>query len=199
MASLFRMNLTRGAVVLLTVAVLFGPWYAPAMYSPVSQVISELAAQNTQGNRIMATTFVLVGLAIAADGLLSAGQDHLPWQEVPFVLFGLCFAAAGLFGHRPYVDALPWNPTAHTIHSILASVSGTALSIGLGWQSFVARARLYRWWTGGLAAVCLLFPLLMLLWPSLQGVTQRLMYALVLWGWFWPFHPVPGPKPNRPV
>lgn len=192
MAGLFRMNLTRGAVVLLTAAVLFGPWYAPAMYSPVSQVISELAAQNTPGNRIMATTFVLVGLAIAADGLLSAGQDHLPWQAVPFVLFGLCFAAAGLFGHRPYVDALPWNPLAHTIHSVIASVSGTVLSIGLGWQAFTTPSRPYRWWTAVLAAVCLIFPLAMLLWPAVQGVTQRLMYALIFWGWFWPFHPLPS-------
>lgn len=191
MVSMYRMNLTRGAVLLFTAAVVFSPWYAPAMYSPVHQVISELAAQNTPGHRVMAFALVLVGLAIAADGLLGRDRGHLlSWPAVPFVVFGLCFAAAGLFGHKPYVGALPWNPAAHAMHAILTSASGSALAVGLAWQAWCARSPVYRWWTATLSLVSVAFPLLMVAFPSMQGVIQRSMYALVFWGWFWPFHPL---------
>ena len=91
------MSLTRAGIALFMAAVAFGPLYTVPGYSMTQHVISQLAAQHTPGNGIMATAFVLLGTAIVVDGL-RAPRRRQAW---PFIAFGLAFALAGLFGHRP--------------------------------------------------------------------------------------------------
>lgn len=168
------MSLTRLAILLFVAASALGPLYTVAGYSPVAHVISQLAAQNTPNNFVMASAFVLLGGAVALEGWRSPQRAMLP-----FVAFGLAFAAAGFFGHRPIDPAIPYTPWVDTAHSVLASVSGVSLTLGFAWQARRAGSLGSRAVCGLLALACVGLPLLMLAAPGVQGLTQRGMYLLV--------------------
>ena len=84
------MRLTRIGIATFAFAVLAGPLYTVQGYSSVGNLISELAAQNTPGNFLMAGAFVILGAAIVADGVRVFHRA--------FVAFGFFMALAGLFG-----------------------------------------------------------------------------------------------------
>jgi hypothetical protein len=152
-------------------------------YSSVRNLISELAAQNTPYSGVMATAFVLLGASIAAAGLRPLSRGLLP-----FVAFGLCFAAAGLFGHKPIGEGIEYRAALHAAHSALGTLSGIALTVGFVVQALRPtgpRRRAIAW---ALASVCVAFPLLMLALPAYQGAIQRLMYAVVF-AWLWTDYP----------
>lgn len=177
------MRTTRIAIIVFVIAVAVGPFYTADGYSPVSNVISELAAQRTQGNYIMASAFLILGAAIVAQGV-SAFHRSL----IPFMVFGASFGAAGLFGHRPITTGVPYISWVDATHSALATVAGVALTIGFGWQAAAARTLWYRWICAALALACIGLPLLMLQQPQVQGLVQRAMYLLVF-VWFWVYYP----------
>lgn len=180
------MPMTRIAIVVFVVAVVLGPLYTAEGYSPVSNLISELAAQRTPRNYIMAAAFLILGVAILAHGFSALRRPLLP-----FMAFGLFFGAAGLFGHKPIIPDVPYSPSMHAAHSALATLSGVALTVGFGWQAVEARTRSYRWLCTALAVVCVGMPLLMLQQPHYQGLVQRIMYLLVF-AWFWIYYPRRG-------
>jgi len=152
-------------------------------YSSVRNLISELAAQNTPYNGVMAAAFVLLGASIATAGLRPLSRELLP-----FVAFGLCFAAAGLFGHKPIGEGVEYRAGLHAAHSALGTLSGIALTVGFVVQALRPtgpRRRAIAW---ALASVCVAFPLLMLALPAFQGAIQRVMYAAVF-AWLWIDYP----------
>ncbi len=177
------MGKTQWGVLLFVAAAGFGPLYTVAGYSVLSNVISELAAQNTPRNAIMASAFVLTGALVALDGLRPLRRPA--W---PFVAFGLAFAAAGVFGHKPIDAGVPYVEWVDRAHSMLATVSGLALTLGFGWQAALRGPWALRLVAGGLALACLGLPLLMLAQPQVQGAIQRVMYLLVF-GWLFAFYP----------
>lgn len=177
------MRITRTAILLFVAAVALGPLYTVDGYSPVSNVISELAAQNTPRGYIMAIAFVLMGASVVVEGATAFRRSL-----IPFMAFGLFFGAAGLFGHRPIAPGWSYSEWVDATHSGLATASGIALTIGFAWQAVLARETIYRWTAGTLALACVGMPLLMLWQPSFQGVVQRAMYSMVF-GWLWAYYP----------
>lgn len=177
------MTTTRIATTLFVALAALGPLYTVAGYSPVVNVISELAAQHTPRNHVMAIGFVVLGAAVVVDGARAYRRSLLP-----FMVFGVAFGAAGLFGHKPIAADVPYVAWMHTVHGVLASLSGTALTVGFVWQAVAARAMGYRLIAAALAIVCVALPLLMLSLPDWQGLVQRVMYLLVF-GWLWVVYP----------
>jgi hypothetical membrane protein len=184
------MTKTRWAIGLFVMLVIAGPLYTAPGYSVVANVISELAAQNTPGNVAMAAGFVLLGLAIVADGLA-----HRRPPLLPFIAFGLFFGAAGVLGHRPITPGVDFVAWVDSAHSMLATLSGVSLTVGFAWQSRVAPSPRERLVAAALALLCVGLPLLMLALPAWQGLIQRAMYAAVF-AWLWvryPLRRVAGP------
>ncbi len=177
------MGKTQWGVLVFVAAAALGPLYTTPDYSVLSNVISELAAQNTPRNAIMAVAFVLLGTLVALDGLRPPRAPRMP-----FVVFGVAFAAAGLFGHKPIAQGVPYLAWVDTVHSQLATVSGIALTVGFGWQAALRGPWPQRLLAGLLALVCVGLPLLMLSWPAWQGAVQRVMYLLVF-GWLFACYP----------
>ena len=177
------MGTTRVAIALFVAVAALGPIYSAQGYSPVANVISELAAQNTPRNYLMSAAFVALGTAVIYDGVKAFHRSLLP-----FMLFGIAFAAAGLFGHKPISDAVPYSAWLDTAHSALATASGIALTVGFLWQAAAARPTTYRLLSAALAMVCVVLPLLMLNLPGYQGLLQRVMYLLVF-AWLWVYYP----------
>jgi len=178
-----EMRLTRVAIILFVIATALGPSYTAQGYSPIVHVISELAAQNTPHNYIMAGAFVALGAGILYDGVRTFHRTLLP-----FMLFGLAFGAAGLFGHKPITPSVSYIAWVDSMHSILATVSGIALTIGFGWQVFAAKSLKQKRLAAALALVCVGMPMLMFQMPQFQGLIQRAMY-IVVFAWLWLFYP----------
>lgn len=177
------MSPTRIGILLFTLAVVAGPLYTVPEYSIVRNLVSELAAQNTPRNGLMAGAFVALGAGIAIDGL--RGKASRAW---PFVAFGILMALAGLFGHRPLGRDVPYVPWVHAAHSALATGAGICITAGFAWQAFRPSGPLRRLVAALLALACVGLPLAMLWHPSVQGATQRVMYALVF-AWLWIRYP----------
>jgi len=175
--------MTRAAIALFVVVAALGPMYTARGYSPTTNVISELAAQNTPGNHFMATAFVFLGAALLYDSLK---EFHL--SLLPFMLFGAAFGAAGVFGHKPISEGVPYSVAFDTVHSILATASGVALTIGFVWQAIAASSSIQKGIAAALALACTTLPMLMLSFPQGQGLVQRVLYLLVF-TWLWAHYP----------
>ncbi len=176
------LTLTRVGIAIFTLAVVFGPLYTVADYSVVSNLISELGAQHTQNNFIMIIAFVIFGGGIVIDGIRTFRVALLI-----FIIFGMAMAIVGTFPHKPIDTSLNFNSTFHNIHGIIASVSGTVITVGFIWQGFRTNGK-QRMVCFYMAMVAIVFPITMLNIPNYQGLTQRVMYLQIL-GWLWEKYP----------
>jgi hypothetical membrane protein len=176
-------TLTRVGIAIFALAVVFGPLYTVDEYSVVSNLISELGAQHTQNNFIMIIAFVLLGGSIVIDG-----ARRFRIALLPFILFGLAMAVVGLYPHKPIDAGLNFNATYHNLHGIIASIAGTVITVGFIWQGLKTdgRQRIICFYMAGVA---ILFPILMLIFPNYQGITQKIMYLQML-GWLWIKYPI---------
>ena len=169
---------TRVGILVFAVAVLLGPLYSVGEYSTVTNLISELGAQHTPNNFIMICAFIALGGGIVLDG---GRRFQVP--SLPFILFGLAMAIVGIFPHKPLDSSQSFNAMYHNLHGIMASIAGTAITVGLIWQGFRTHGR-QRFICFYMAMIAIIFPILMLSIPSYQGIIQRVMYLHVL-GWIW--------------
>lgn len=76
---------SRIGILVFAAAAITGPWYTVEEYSPVSNLISELGAQNTQNSSVMmgdvqAASNITLGCmgAVAVDTLETACNPHMP-------------------------------------------------------------------------------------------------------------------------
>ncbi len=178
-----RINPTRIGIAVFVLAVVAGPVYTVSGYSSVSNLISELAAQHTQGNYFMSGAFVTLGAAIVFDGIRAFRRSL-----APFIAFGFLMLLAGVFGHKPIAPGVPYSALAHSAHSALASAAGVSISVAFIWQAVREESVRRRIQAASLATVCFALPLGMLAMPAYQGVIQRLMYVVVLL-WLWAYYP----------
>lgn len=177
------MTPTRVAIALFVLAVVAGPAYTVPGYSPVSNLISELAAQNTQRNYLMSAAFIALGMAMVFDGARSFGRTL-----APFMAFGFFMFLAGLFAHKPVTPGVPYSAFAHSAHSAFATAAGISISVGLIWQAVLAQSARRRLQAVLVAVVCMALPLGMLALPAYQGAIQRIMYVIVFL-WLWRYYP----------
>jgi hypothetical protein len=178
------MKPTRIGIALFVLAVVAGPTYTVSGYSSMSNLISELAAQNTQGNYFMSAAFIALGTAIVFDGCRSFGRSLSP-----FIAFGFFMLLAGVFGHKPITPGVPYSALAHSAHSALATAAGVSITVAFIWQAVrEGESPRRRVQAASLAIVCFALPLGMLSMPAYQGAIQRLMYAVVFL-WLWVYYP----------
>lgn len=171
-------------ILIFAATILLGPLYTVEGYSVIANTISELGAQMTRNNCVAIIGFVAFGLGIAIEW-----SRHRMWATTPFLLFGIFIAAAGLSPHKPIDPGIAYDETIHWLHSVMASASGVAVTLGILWQGFrenVTQKRIVAFYMAG---ICLILPMAMFALPELQGLIQRLMYFQVF-VWLWFFFPV---------
>ena len=174
---------TKVGIIVFVLAVLLGPLYTVDGYSIVSNLVSELGAQNTPNNFIMICAFITLGVGIVID---EVRRFQIPL--LPFILFGLAMAIVGIFPHKPLDASQSFNTMYHNLHGIVASIAGTAITVGLIWQGFRTYGR-HRLICFYIALIATVLPILMLSIPSYKGIIQRVMYLHIL-GWLWIKYPV---------
>lgn len=177
------MSPTRLGILVFAVAVALGPLYTVAGYSPASNLISELAAQQTRGSEYMVAGFLALG-----GGVLADARGGWRGQRAAFGLFGLCMALAGLVGHKPITPGVPFDELLHQAHGLLGTLSGISITVGFAWQAWREKVPAARGVAALLAVLALALPLAMLAVPAWQGLIQRVMYAAFL-AWLWLRYP----------
>jgi lysylphosphatidylglycerol synthetase-like protein (DUF2156 family) len=174
---------TKLGILIFAATILLGPFYTVEGYSVIANTVSELGAQRTPNNLVAIIGFVAFGLGIAIEWL-----RHRSWVTAPFLLFGIFITAAGLLPHKPIDPEILYNVLVHRLHSVMASASGIAVTLGFlfqGVRESTTKMRIYDFYMAG---ICLTLPMAMFAMPELQGLIQRLMYFQVfIWLWF--FYP----------
>lgn len=171
---------TRIGIIIITVIILSGPLYTEEGYDWRSHIISELGAQNTRNSWIMICGFLVMGTGMIYDFLRRKSAPNLP-----FAIFGLCLALAGLFPHKPDDFSKNYDQFYHTLHSVWATMAGISITVGLMWQAIKKEEMKEKALAFTLGVLCVFIPLVMLNLPDWDGLLQRIMYGLIfLWLWF---------------
>jgi hypothetical protein len=132
----------------------------------------------------MVAGFLALGIGIVADGI-----RRFRTPVLPFIAFGFFMALAALLAHKPLLPAVEYSEGAHRAHSVLATLAGISITVGLLWQAVFASLFRSRAIIIILAVLCLALPLCMLAFQEFQGLIQRIMY-LLLFAWLWINFPI---------
>ena len=171
---------TKIGIIIFSLAIILGPLYTVENYSVTSNTISELGAQGTKNNFVAIIGFVAFGLGIILDSI-----RHRSRSCFLILLFGVFIITAGFLPHKPINPEISYNATINTLHSIMATLSGIALTTSFLLHSVRTISQRERISSLYLASVCIVFPMLMFSFPAYQGIIQRLMYAQIfIWLWF---------------
>jgi hypothetical membrane protein len=185
-----KTRITRISIIIFITVVISGPLYTVDNYSHITNLISELGAQQTKNNFIMITGFLVLGLGILIDSYRTKS-----YPVIPFALFGIFMAMAGIFPHKPIDSSIPYSHASHGLHSLSATLAGISISMGFIWQGFLSLTRTQKAICFYLAIACFVFPMLMLSMRNYQGILQRSMY-LQIFAWLWVMFPSKT-KPNK--
>jgi hypothetical protein len=161
------------------VALAVAPAVLPAGYSWVSHTTSESAAQGVHGAWVARLGFVLFGLSV----ILLATVNRRPWGPWATGLhaaFGALMTAAAAFSHRPWQPRFEYDRTEDLLHSVAASGMGFAFALGVVAAAlWPGRPRPRRHALDVVAVVAsVALPLGMSAFADVQGVLQRLMFAV---------------------
>ena len=170
-------------IIVFGLAIVFGPFYSVENYSIVSNTVSELGAQATKNNIIAILGFIAFGSGVIIEWFRQPSKNTLP-----FLFFGTFMILAGILPHKPIDSSLSYSTTTDQLHSLMASASGIAITIGFLWSGIRSPRAKMRMFSFYMAIICVTLPLIMLATPKYQGIIQRLMYFQVF-AWLWFFYP----------
>lgn len=170
------------AVVLLAVsavAVAAAPGVMAPDYSWVGNTISESAAQGVRHAWVARAGFVGLG----AGAVLVAVECRGAWgigAVCLIVVFGVLMMSTAVASERPWEPGAPFRAREAQVHSVLAGAAGVAYTVGAGTVAFTDAGAAV--WLRALSLVVavsgVVLPLSMARRPQVQGLIQRVMFAL---------------------
>ncbi len=169
-------------IVALFAAMILGPLASDPAYSTVSNTTSELAGQGMPNAWIMRTGFAAFGLAAILSAALRLREA--PLMHIPVLLFGLGMIGVAVWSGPPLDPALPVDAEAARMHALLASGVGFAFALACGVRIFLPGGEPFEGvsWLGLIVSIAI--PLAMTRFPEIDGVLQRIMFAVsALWLW----------------
>jgi hypothetical protein len=160
------------------------PALLPAGYSWISRTTSESATQGLAGGWLGRLGFLFFGLSV----LLLADvcrRGWGSWGTALHVAFGALMTAAATFSHRPWQAGVPFDRTEDLLHSVAATGMGLAFAAGVVAVMFerASLRRRLRVLDVMAVAASVAIPLAMSAVPSIDGLLQRLMFA-VAYAWY---------------
>ena len=150
----------------------------------MSNAISESAAQGIHGAWLARLGLAIYGLA----AIWLAVSLHARWgigARYCHLVFGVFMVFAAAFSIRSWDQTAPFDPTEDFLHSFAATAMGFAYTLGV-LLVFLQRPKAElgaRVFDLVAAIVAIVFPLLMLSMPEVQGLIQRVMF-LVSYIWY---------------
>ncbi|QSX09433.1 DUF998 domain-containing protein [Alkalibacter rhizosphaerae] len=176
-----QMNrLLKLAFVLLIGVSLVLPSFSVDEYRILLNTTSHLGAQHAPLAWIMNATFLLLGSATILSGWRAFNGYW--FQRIALIVFGLALMGTGIFQHRPIVEGLSFNMLEDQLHSIFASVVGTAFTLFAISVAFIEKEKEDRIGAILMGLASILLSLLIFRVSSLAGIWQRAMFFLAF-GW----------------
>ena len=173
----FHQHLIQAMVLACGVAIILGPYYTEPNYNWVANSISELAGQHTHNAWIM--RLGLLGLGLSA---VAGYRWNLSGYNIVHVVFGLCIGATALFPHKPFFATADFSPRLDLWHSIFASAGGFCAVLAFVWNLIRSNSRNSKITALVLIIVFTAMSAAMGLWPSLEGLFQRIIFACyIMW------------------
>ncbi len=163
-------------------ALLMAPMLMPGGYSWLIHTTSESAAQGLAGAWLARLGFLLFGLAVL---WLASASDHT-WSRAAVWMhigFGVMMVATAAFSHRPFLPGVPFDPVEDWLHSFTATLMGFAFSFGVFFRFLQRENSAMRILDLAALASAIFIPLLMMNFPGITGLVQRLMF-LVAYLWY---------------
>jgi Protein of unknown function (DUF998) len=161
---------------LFILAATVGPLVSHEDYSWISNTTSELAGQNMPNAWLMRLGFLGFGLATAVAAALKFRSAPLVYSAL--IAFGACMIAAAAWSHLPIDPALGGSRAEDNLHSVAASAMGVAFVAATGLRLWPARVTRFDWLSALALAASVLLPLAMLTFPMIDGLLQRMMFAV---------------------
>ncbi|MEL7208889.1 MAG: DUF998 domain-containing protein [Actinomycetota bacterium] len=171
------------ALIVSASALAAAPWVVGGDYSWVSNTLSEAAAQGVQGAWVAQAGFAIFGLTVGALAFLRR-HDWGLLAGVSHTVFALMMLAAADFSVRPWESGAPYDHAEDALHSVAATTMGFAFVVGvLLVYARRDRPNATRRVDLLVAVLATVLPLLMLLWPDVEGLIQRVLF-LVAYLWY---------------
>lgn len=162
------------------VALLAAPALMPEGYSWVRMTTSESAAQGVSGAWLARLGFLLLGLSVIVVAATASRGRWPRWGTWLHLAFGVLMIAAAVFSNRPFLAGQPFDRTEDMLHSAASTGMGFAFALGVAIVGLSRRRAPAA--TRGLDIVGVIapvvLPLSMSVWPDIDGVLQRLMFAI---------------------
>jgi hypothetical protein len=186
-ASLHRAWSCWGILILLALslaALLLAPLLMPEGYSWLTHTTSESAAQGLEGAWLARLGFLLFGFAV----VWLAGAVSRTWARAAtwmHLAFGVLLISTAAFSHRPFLPGVHFDPVEDWLHSLTATLMGFAFSFGVlfGFFQRDSGISIGRFLDLVALVAAIGIPLLMMNFPSIGGLMQRLMF-LVAYLWY---------------
>ena len=176
-----------GILVLLALsmaALLAAPVLMPEDYSWLTHTASESAAQGLHGAWLARTGFVALGFAV----LWLVAAAYSTWTRAArwmHLTFGIMMIGTAVYAHRPFLPGVPYDVVEDWLHSFTATLMGFVFSLGVFFR-LLQRARedrKLRLLDLSALASAIFIPLLMISFPGITGLVQRVMF-LVAYLWY---------------
>lgn len=161
------------------IALLYAPLIMPVSYDWISHTTSESGAQGIEGAWLSRLGFLIYGFSVL---LLVMALRHI-WGRGAVVLhacFGVFMAGNAAFSSRPWLLDLPFDPIEDHLHSFMSDGVGFAFTLGV-LVVFLQRSQSDRVAKAFdvIVMLCSIFiPLAMLVWLNIDGLIQRIMFAV---------------------
>ena len=164
-------------------ALALAPMVLAPSYSWVENTTSEAGGQGVDGAWLARLGFVVFGLAVLWVAHLRRERRQQPATAL-HVLFGACLMGVAAFSLRSWEPNPTYDATEDLLHSVAATTMGFAFALGVVAVALRRRSGGERVRALDVVAVSAsaLLPLWMSLDGSIDGLLQRLMFAVAyLW------------------
>lgn len=171
------------SVLYFMVVMIIASYFTPDGYQLLSHTISEMAGQNLSHAWIMRLGFIGFGMLMSTGLIQGIRKKMIPfWVGLPFIAYALSILLTGFFSTYSPLSPLDFNETESQIHSIFATSAGFLLITALLIDTTLHPSRTHQKINGLFMLGITLFSALFGLFPSVQGLLQRIMYAIsFLW------------------
>lgn len=160
-------------------ALALAPFVLDNSYSWVEHTTSESGAQGVDGAWLARAGFLLFGLAV----LWISHQKRRQWGQPATafnVVFGVSMVAVAAFSLRSWEIGSEFDQTEDLLHSVFATLMGFAFAFGVTAVAIRLRREDFPWRALDIIAVAasVILPIGMGMFGQVDGVLQRLMFAI---------------------
>lgn len=173
-----RVFVILGLIAAATIALAAAPAPLDPSYDWMRHTLSEAGGQGVSGAWLTRTGFLLFGMAVGASVAFDDGNTP---ARVCFGWFALSMVGVAAFSAESWDESIPDDRTESWLHSFFATTMGFAFAFGVTARWFRRHSMTVRDPVAVIASVAL--PLLMLNVADLEGLFQRILFAIAL-AWF---------------